>query len=471
MQESWAQQEVGQAHLGHGARTKRLVKLVEDLAAHPAESVPQSCEDWAGTKGAYRFWDNKHVEAAAIRQAHSESTMGRCQGQELILAIQDTTDLDYSTHPATTGLGHLQGKRTKGKLPQGLKVHSVMAVSPEGVPLGLLMQQVWVREEEPASKEEQVHRRHLSVEEKESGRWLQAQRGIQEAFEPEQRVLTIADREADLYDLFAQARPAGKELLIRAKHDRRLKTEPQAEAEHLWERMRQTPAAVIVAFEVPRTHEHQARSAKLAIRFATITIEPPRPKKNHAVWKPLPLQVVLAEEVDPPEGETPVSWLRLATMPVSGYEEAVQVVLWYSFRWLIERYHYVLKSGCRIEELQLETALRLERALATYSIVAWRLLWLTYQAREAPESSCEVVLQKEEWQALYATMHQTLTLPEQPPTLHEVVYWIARLGGFLGRTSDGEPGVKVIWRGLRRLQDIAATWHLLHLTQPPAPFG
>jgi len=353
------------------------------------------------------------VEAAAIRQAHSESTMGRCQGQELILAIQDTTDLDYSTHPATRGLGHLQGKRTKGKLPQGLKVHSVMAVSPEGVPLGLLMQQVWVREEEPASKEEQAHRRHLSVEE----------------------------------------------------------TEPQTEAEHLWERMRQTPAAVIVAFEVPRTHEHQARSAKLAIRFATITIEPPRPKKNHAVWKPLPLQVVLAEEVDPPEGETPVSWLRLATMPVSGYEEAVQVVLWYSFRWLIERYHYVLKSGCRIEELQLETALRLERALATYSIVAWRLLWLTYQAREAPESSCEVVLQKEEWQALYATMHQTLTLPEQPPTLHEVVYWIARLGGFLGRTSDGEPGVKVIWRGLRRLQDIAATWHLLHLTLPPAPFG
>jgi Transposase DNA-binding/Transposase Tn5 dimerisation domain len=471
MQESWAQQEVGQAHLGHGARTKRLVQLVEDLVAHPAESVPQSCGDWAGTKGAYRFWDNKHVEAAAIRQAHSEKTVERCQGQELILAIQDTTDLDYSTHPATRGLGHLQGKRTKGKLPQGLKVHSVMAVSPEGVPLGLLMQQVWVREEEPASKEEQVHRRHLSIEEKESGRWLQAQRVIQEAFEPKQRVLTIADREADLYDLFAQPRPAGKELLIRAKHDRRLKTEPQTEAEHLWERMRQTEAAVIVAFEVPRTHEHQARSAKLAIRFATITIEPPRPKKNHAVWKPLPLQVVLAEEVDPPEGETPVSWLLLTTMPVSGYEEAVQIVLWYCLRWLIERYHYVIKSGCRIEELQLATAQRLERALATYCIVAWRLLWLTYQAREAPQSSCEVVLQKEEWQALYATIHQTLTLPEQPPTLHEVVYWIARLGGFLGRTSDGEPGVKVIWRGLRRLQDIAATWHLLHLTLPPAPFG
>jgi sensor domain CHASE-containing protein len=138
MQESWAQQEGGQAHLGHAARTTRLVQLVEDLVAHPAESVPQACEDWAATKAAYRFWDNKHVEAAAIRQGHIEQTLARCQGHEMILAIQDTTDVDYSTHAATTGLGHLQGKRTKGRLPQGLKVHSVLAASSEGVPLGLL---------------------------------------------------------------------------------------------------------------------------------------------------------------------------------------------------------------------------------------------------------------------------------------------------------------------------------------------
>lgn len=255
MQEGWAQQEVGQAQLGHAARTTRLVQIVEDLAAHPAQSVPQACEDWAATKGAYRFWDNEQVEAAAIRRAHIEKTLARCQGQELILAIQDTTDVDDSTHAATTGRGHWQGKRTKGKLPQGLKVHAVLATSQEGVPLGLLFQHVWVREEETVAEEEQVHRRHQNIEEKESGRWLLAQQAIQASFEPEQGVLTIADREADLYDLFAQPRPVGKELLIRAKHDRRLKTEPQAQAERLWERIRQTQAAVIVAFEVPRTHD------------------------------------------------------------------------------------------------------------------------------------------------------------------------------------------------------------------------
>ncbi len=469
--QTWAQQEVGQAQLGHAARTKRLVRLLEDLTPHPAESVPQACETWAGTKGAYRFWDNQQVSAQAIRAVHQQKTVERCRGHELLIAIQDTTDVDYSTHPKTTGLGHLQGKRTKGRLPQGLKVHSVLAVSPEGVPLGLLFQQVWVREEERASEEEQVHRRHQSIEEKESGRWLLAQQAIQASLAPEQRVLTIADREADLYDLFAQPRPVGKELLIRAKHDRRLQTAPKAEAAHLWEQIRQRPAAVIVAFEVPRTHEHQARCTTLAIRFATLTIAPPKPKKNHAVWKPLPLQVVLAEEVQAPEGVTPVSWLLLTTMPVSDYEEAVQIVLWYRLRWLIERYHFVLKSGCRIEELQLETMQRLERALATYCIVAWRLFWLTYEAREAPAASCELVLQPEEWQALYATIHQTLTLPEQPPTLHEAVGWIARLGGFLGRQSDGEPGAKVIWRGLRRLADITTTWRLFHPPQPPAPFG
>lgn len=171
MQRSWVQQEVGEAQLGHAARTKRLVQRVEDLIAHPAESVPQACEDWAATKGAYRFWDNPHVEAAAIRGAHIERTLARCRGQEMILAIQDTTDLDDSTHPATKGLGHLQGKRTKGKLPQGLKVHSALAVSPQGVPLGLLFQQVWVREQEPPSREEKARRRHESIDKKESGRW------------------------------------------------------------------------------------------------------------------------------------------------------------------------------------------------------------------------------------------------------------------------------------------------------------
>jgi hypothetical protein len=134
---------------------------------------------------------------------------------------------------------------------------------------------------------------------------------------------------------------------------------------------------------------------------------------------------------------------------------------WYSYRWLIERYHYVLKSGCRLEQLQLESAERIHRALATYSIVAWRLLWITYLARYHPDCPADTVLETQEWQALYCTIHNTPLPPESPPPLHTCVRWIARLGGFLGRKHDGEPGVKTIWQGLRRLHDITQTWLLV----------
>jgi len=141
-------------------------------------------------------------------------------------------------------------------------------------------------------------------------------------------------------------------------------------------------------------------------------------------------------------------------------------VKWYTYRWLIERYHYALKSGCGIEKLQLETARRFHMALATFSIVAWRLLWLTYEARVNPDQPCDTVLETCEWQSLCATVNQNPIPPDTPPSLRAAVRMIASLGGFLGRKGDGEPGVKTIWRGLRRLHDIAATWKLLHLNSP-----
>lgn len=176
---------------------------------------------------------------------------------------------------------------------------------------------------------------------------------------------------------------------------------------------------------------------------------------------------VLAEEAHPPPGVPPLCWLLLTTMPVPDFATARQYVQWYSARWLIERYHYVLKSGCRVEALQLETAERLERALATYAVVAWRLLWLTYEARRQPQAPCTVVLDAHEWHALACTIQRTPTPPMVAPTLAEAVRWIAQLGGFLGRRHDGDPGAKTLWRGLQRLHDIAATWQLAHVTDRP----
>jgi len=187
-----------------------------------------------------------------------------------------------------------------------------------------------------------------------------------------------------------------------------------------------------------------------------------RPKKTLPVSGPVKLQVILAEEETAPAKGVPIRWLLLTTLPVETLADAVTCIEYYALRWLIERYHYVLKSGCRIEELQLETAERLHSALATYCIVAWRLLWLTYEARVHPKGSCETFLEEVECKALWSIHHKQRNPPPDAPSLREATRWIAQLGGFLARRDDGAPGVKVVWRGWRRFQDMLIPWRLLH---------
>jgi hypothetical protein len=452
----WAVQEVGDAQLGDARRTKRLVRVISDLAARPMASVPQVCGDGAATKAVYRFWDSPSVTADAIRAAHRDQTLERLSSLGRMLIIQDTTSLDLTEHPKTTGLGPLDHAARLG-----LKVHSSLAVSVQGVPLGLIHQEVWARDPETVGKRHQ--RRQRETAEKESQRWLTAWAASQAVSPAHIETMTVADREADIYDFIAAPRRANAHLLIRATHNRRV----AHEAEYLWEAIRQSPKRGEIWVELARTHERPTRRARLAIRYAPLEIKPPRHHLHAAELAPIAMQVILAEEEDAPPGMEPVCWLLLTTLPVDSLPQAVQVITWYTYRWLIERYHFVLKSGCRLEELQLETAARIQRALATYCIVAWRLLWLTYEARRQPDISCEVALETHEWQSLYATIHKTVNLPAEPPTLHQAIRWIAQLGGFLGRKSDGEPGVKTIWLGLRRLDDIAATWTLLRPTPSP----
>ena len=454
--QTWATQELGHADLGDARLSKRLVKVVEDLAGQPEASVPQACGDWAATKGTYRFWDNDKVEPDSILSAHQQSTIDRIQGlqgQDTILNIQDTTDLDFTHHPGTEGLGHLDRPWL-----QGLKVHSCLAVSTEGVPQGFIYQKTWARAPETQGKKHK--RRQLETKDKESQGWLDTLSASEEAILEGIDVITIADREADIYDFFAHPRREGSHLLVRISHNRRV----EHESKYLWESVRQSPVLGEVKIDIGRRGNQPPRKATLTIRIASLSICPPQNRKDRTSLPSIPVYMVLAEEYAPPPGVKPICWLLLATFPVKTFQDAIRCVRYYSYRCLIERYHFVLKSGCGLEKLQLETAERLHCALATYSIVAWRLLWLTYEARENPDSPCDRVLETYEWQALYCYSHKTPVLPITTPSLHEAVVMIAKLGGFLARKSDGEPGVKTIWRGLRRLHDIASTWKLLHAT-------
>lgn len=456
---TWAAIELQTADLGDVRRNRRLVHLVEDLAARPDSSVPQASRDAASTQAAYDFWQSPHVKPEAILAGHHNSTRERVKQQSIVLAIQDTTEFNFTDHPNTRGLGYLDNAKC-----QGLKMHSVLCVTTEQVPLGVLHQAVWVRDLAQLGKKHQRHKR--PIQDKESQRWLTALLATEQVMPETVRVVTVADQEADIYELFALPRRANSELLIRACHNRLVKQQPQAEIEKLQQAIRQSPCCGQLTLELQRQPQRQPRLATLTLRFATLELQPPQQHQQRATLPPLTMQVILAQEENPPAGVEPINWLLLTTLALTSFADVVQYLRWYSYRWLIERYHYVLKSGCRVEQLQLESAARLHRALATYTIVAWRLLWITYQARSCPDQPADTVLEAYEWQALYCTIHKTSTPPTTSPTFHVCVRWIAQLGGFLGRKSDGEPGVKTIWRGLRRLHDIAHTWKLSHPCVP-----
>ncbi len=448
---AWVAEELTYVQLGDARLNKRLEQLVGALAAKPNASVPEACGSWAATKAAYRFWDTSRVNPDAIREAHSRSTLDRVEGCERVLAIQDTTELNFTAHPAMKGTGYLDHPAQRG-----LKVHSVLTATTQSVPLGLVHQQVWTRD--PATKGKKHQRQRRETKDKESQRWLTALERTQELIPENTEVITVAEREADIYDLLVMPRRPGSHLLIRATHNRRV----NHQARYLWHAMDQSPAQGQLILQLKRRDDQPPRQATLTIRYETLAIQPPALRKAARSLSPVPVQVVLAREESPPPSVQPVCWLLFTTLPVTNLQQAVQYVRWYSYRWLIERYHYVLKSGCGLEELQLEEAQRVQRALATYCIVAWHLLWLTYQARQSPDMPCDSVLELHQWQSLYCTIHKIPLPPKKPPSLRQAVRWMAQLGGFLGRKGDGEPGVKTIWRGWRRLDDIAETWRLLH---------
>lgn len=471
----WVEEIIGPVELGDPRRVDRLARLVGTLADRPAESLPQACGDWGETLAAYRFLGNSAVAPEALAAGLGAATAARCAGQEVILAIQDTTSLDYTSHRATAGLGPLEHPRHRG-----LFVHSALALNPAGTPLGLLALDSWARD--PVTVGRRHHRQDLPIEAKESAKWLHTLKRTEDRLAAIPQVVTIADREADLYDLFALAATLRGDWLIRARHNRRVADREQP---RLRDAVAAEPATSGLTVEVSRTPQRAPRTARLEVRHTRIRLTPPRPRPAAERWLtahpeqerlvdrpylPLTVGVVWVTEIDPPAGEKPLDWLVITSLPVATPAQALECVRFYQVRWLIERFHFVLKSGCRIEQLQLEQADHLRRAVAVYAAVAWRLLWLTYQARQQPEDPATQLVDDVTWQALHQTLHPSAAVPAEPPTLRLFVRQIARLGGFLDRAGDGDPGVIVLWRGLRRLADIVTTWRLAHgLPPPPQP--
>ena len=441
---------------------------MDDLAEQPEQSIPLACGSWAATQAAYRFFQNPAVTPTGVVATLAEATLARCRGVDRVLVVQDTTSLDYTDHPGTTDLGVLEHPARRG-----LFVHSSLAVDPAGVPLGLLAQDIWARA--PAAPDPTDHRRHhLPLEGKETAKWVRDWQAIARALRAQGSTpILVADQEADIYEVYATAPGVDSAYVIRARHDRA----QVGRAERMVAAVEQAPCQAQTTVTVARRDHQPGRTAQLAVRSLPVTIAPPDQAKGAiAQWwqdhpevapltartrEPVALTVILVTEPAPPDGVEPLRWLLLTNLPVTTPTEALDVVGYYRLRWLVERFHFVLKSGCRIEQLQLQAADRLERAIAVYSGVAWRVLWLTYVARREPDAPCTQVVDDPTWQALWTVQQPATPLPATPPSLRHFVRQVARLGGFLGRTHDGEPGVQTLWRGLRRLDDIVWTYRTL----------
>jgi hypothetical protein len=464
----WIEEEFGSAALGDKRLVERLMQLGESFFAMPVANIPQACGTKAAAKAAYRFFDNDQISMGAILAPHFEATEQRVRNQEVVLVVQDTSSLNYTSHPLTEGLGPIN---TIGDKSIGLLLHDTMAFTPEGTPLGLLDVQCWARDKAEAGSR---HDRHSKpIEEKESIKWLKSYRAVCEvqARSPHTRLIVMADREADIHELFAEHLKLRKraELLIRAEKSRnRNVADDEEQIRHLWPFMNALNPAGLMEIVVPPRQDRPSRTARLEVRFASLTLKTPKRKPG---LPDVPLYAVHAKELDAPDGgDESLEWMLLSTLPVTSFEEAKTALARYTKRWGIEIYHRVLKSGCRIEDRQLGAARRLENCLAIDMIVAWRIHHLTWLGRQTPDVPCTVYFDDAEWKALVGFIHQTPTVPATPPTLRQAMIMVASLGGFLNRKSDGQPGTETIWRGLQRLDDITKAYIAFVLKpQQPTP--
>ena len=454
---AWVRDEFGIADLGDKRRTERLVALTTALAKAPTASLPEAIATQAELTATYRFFDNANVEAQAILASHTKATQARLAQRPIVLAVQDTTTLDFTGRKGLADAGPLSGYHG-----QGFHVHTTLALTPERVPLGLLAQSVWARDAQHRKKAEQ--RKQRPIDEKESYKWLQSlQATIQTQAQCEQtHFISIGDREADIYDLFAMDRPEKVDLLVRAAQNRNVEL-ADGTLTSLFKQVTAAPIIAHVTLQVPKRNPQPKRSATLAIRLCPLQLRPPRYRakealKNVAVWG------IWATEEAPDPGREPLSWLLLSTYPIHTSQDAITALDWYACRWGIEVLHKVLKSGCRIEARQFATAARITRCLAVYSVIAWRILYATMLSRAFPEGPCTALLDADEWAALYCAIHEVPTPPAHPPSLRDAVRWIGHLGGFIKKKNRPDPGVTALWKGFQHLTDLTKMYRIL---KPP----
>jgi len=477
----WARPEMEGATLWDRRCNESAIRIVESLAEHWEDSF-STATGQAGRQAAGNICSDGGTSPEDLLRGHVYQTAERCRSYPLVLVDQDTTSFNFSSLKASRGFGPIN--RDAQSL--GFFLHSAFALSPDGLPLGVLAARTWVRD--PAAHGQHRERRHWAVAAKESQKWLDVLADVEEALDPEIPVLLIQDRESDEYTFLAAPRRAQTQLLLRACHPRCVEVEASEPGERtrkgkLLELAGAAPVAARMTVWVPLKEkgaqaaaikakvreeygerllpaQRRKRPVVLEVRYQRIRIFAPGNWKAPEEWAPeevrrsVEMTVIHAEEVDAPEGAEPVKWVLLTTVPIDRAEDACRMVTYYALRWRIERFHYTLKSGCRVEKLQGQEAHTIINKVALCCVAAWRLMLLTYLGRAAPETPAAEVLSDEELAVLRQKTGRRVE------TVREATIAIARLGGFEPHRSAGDPGLKSLWLGLARLQAMAEGYRL-----------
>lgn len=428
---SWAEEEFREIDLGDERLDKRAIVLMDKLSARPTASIPSACGGWAETQAAYRFLSNDEVTWEGILAPHWECSRRRMAGQPLVLCLQDTTELDFNGQ-TTSGLGPLSYEAQRG-----MYVHPTYAVSVDREPLGVLDAWMWARQ----PKDAEGLREGIT----ESTRWIEGYERVAEmaAELPSTRLVYVADRESDMIDLMARATELGNpaDWLLRAQHNRNL-----PDGDKLWPTVMSGKPLCEMRFLMPSRQGQKAREVCQQLWARRVDLP-------HGRCGTIRATCLVAKEMNPPAGTDPVVWRLLTNRQAETPEAVAELIDWYRARWEIELFFHVLKNGCKVEALQLGALEGLQRALALYMITSWRVARLMRLGRICPELDAELMFDRDEWQAAYLLNKKKP--PATAPRLNEVIRLIAKLGGFLARQADREPGVKTIWIGLQRVTDFA----------------
>ena len=437
---SWAERTFGSVQLHDRRRTRRAVQAATNLAENPLGSLPAQMHTWKATKAVYRLLDEPDVTFAALMQPHVQQTREQATSAPVVLLVQDTTDIDLSHRRKISGVGQIGNERGRGFF-----VQTVLAVRPQTREvLGCMAQEPFVRIPAPAGEQRYQRRKR---EERETDVWI---RQVQSIGTPKSASMWVhvGDRGADMFPFFQACQATQTHFLVRAAQNRRVQ-ESEEEISYSLTQARSWPSQASRPFEVPARHGRQARSTQLQLAFGQMTLLPPR-NEPRAGKDPLTVWVMRVWEENAPEGEEPLEWLLLTSVPTTTLEQAWERVDWYRHRWLVEDYHQCLKSGCRIEQRQLQTVDSLIRLLGLLSPLAVRLLQVRACAREDPERPAHEVIEP----LMLAVLAERCG--QSPLTMTVGTFWteVARLGGYLARSHDGPPGWRTIWKGWLSLQTL-----------------